>query len=352
MILLQSEWNERMNRPRWQVAGIMAMILTTVPAAAQTIGCPQGNGPSDGPRLIEVRQIWRHAAHNAFTDLLRHRGLWYCVFREGEKHVSPDGALRVITSPDGCTWTSRALITHPTDDLRDAKLVVTPTGRLMLNGAGMQADQPIRYHSMVWFSDDCGWNWTDAKQIGDPGFWLWRAHWHRGRAYSMGYQTDPVRDNRILRFYRSADGEQWETLIPQVNVDNGVGEDRILFRRDGSALCLLRHETGSKNAFLGRSKPPFTEWTWQELNERIGGPNMIELPDGRILAATRLYTPKARTSLSWLDPESGTLTECLTLPSGGDTSYPGMVLHNGLLWMSYYSSHEERTSIYLAKVRL
>ncbi|MEJ7592590.1 MAG: hypothetical protein WKF77_13640 [Planctomycetaceae bacterium] len=46
------------------------------------------------------------------------------------------------------------------------------------------------------------------------------------------------------------------------------------------------------------------------------------------------------------------MTECLELPSGGDTSYAGMVLHDGLLWVSYYSSHEEKTCIYLAKVKL
>ena len=41
----------------------------------------------------------------------------------------------------------------------------------------------------------------------------------------------------------------------------------------------------------------------------------------------------------------------LTFPSGGDTSYPGLVWHDGLLWMSYYSSHEGKTSIYLAKIK-
>jgi hypothetical protein len=40
----------------------------------------------------------------------------------------------------------------------------------------------------------------------------------------------------------------------------------------------------------------------------------------------------------------------LTLPSGGDCSYPGMVWHDDRLWISYYSSHEGKTSIYLAKV--
>ena len=32
--------------------------------------------------------------------------------------------------------------------------------------------------------------------------------------------------------------------------------------------------------------------------------------------------------------------------------YTGLVWHNDLLWISYYSSHEGKTSIYLAKVRI
>jgi hypothetical protein len=42
----------------------------------------------------------------------------------------------------------------------------------------------------------------------------------------------------------------------------------------------------------------------------------------------------------------------VTLPSGGDTSYPGLAYHAGLLWVSYYSSHEGKAAIYLAKVKL
>ena len=59
-----------------------------------------------------------------------------------------------------------------------------------------------------------------------------------------------------------------------------------------------------------------------------------------------------RTSLAWIDPQAGKLTEFLKLPSGGDTSYAGLVFYDGLLWVSYYSSHEDKTSIYLAKVEL
>ena len=83
---------------------------------------------------------------------------------------------------------------------------------------------------------------------------------------------------------------------------------------------------------------------------------MILIPDGRFLAAVRLYETEnwhpARTLLCLIDPHSGKLTEELTLPSGGDTSYAGMAIHDGFLWVSYYSSHEGKTSIYLAQVQV
>jgi hypothetical protein len=56
--------------------------------------------------------------------------------------------------------------------------------------------------------------------------------------------------------------------------------------------------------------------------------------------------------LAWLDVENKKLTPILQLPSGGDTSYPGLVWRDGFLWVSYYSSHEAKTSIYLAKVEI
>jgi len=85
---------------------------------------------------------------------------------------------------------------------------------------------------------------------------------------------------------------------------------------------------------------------------RIGGPHIISLPDGRIVAAVRRYGDTPWTSLNWVDAADGKLTEFLALPSGGDTGYAGLCWHDNLLWASYYSSHEQRASIYLAKIKL
>lgn len=326
---------------------ILAAItfLTAVPSMAQE------TEPS--AELVEVRKIWDQAPHNAFTDLIRYRGRWFCVFREGARHVSPDGSLRVITSGNGKKWKPAALISSPTMDLRDAKITLTPEGKLMLTGAGALHDKSLHTHqSLAWFSDD-GYHWGGSHAIGDPDFWLWRTTWHEGKAYNMGYGCN---NQKLLRFYASDDGKQFNQLGDDIFLEGYPNESSIWFTGD-TAFCLLRRDGAEVNEGLwGISLPPYTQWNWTGLGVRIGGPHMVRLPDGQFLAVVRLYATSewhpARTSLCRIDPWNGKLTEIIALPSGGDTSYAGMVLHNGLLWVSYYSSHEGKTSIYLAKLKI
>lgn len=112
---------------------ITLLMLTTLmvnfvsAVSAQVTQSMDRNGTTR-PILKDVRRIWNKSKHNAFTDLVRFGDRWFCVFREGSAHVSPDGALRVIRSKDGIEWESAALIEHSSADLRDAKITVTPDG--------------------------------------------------------------------------------------------------------------------------------------------------------------------------------------------------------------------------------
>jgi hypothetical protein len=308
-----------------------------------TVGSPAAKS-----ELIEVRKIWDQAPHSAFTDLIHHDGRWFCVFREGKAHVSPDGAVRVLTSKDGKTWESAALIQSDRADLRDPKITLTPDGRLMLSAAGALHDKkPVSHQTYVWFSKN-GRDWGEPVAVGDPNYWLWRITWHDKTAYGIGYHCTEPQD---IRLYHSGDGKKFDPLVQTLFTEGHPNESSLVFRADGSCLCLLRRDAKGANGLLGVSKAPFKEWTWKDLGTRLGGPTMTQLPDGRLIAVVRLYSGKTRTAVCAVDP-AGKLTELLTLPSGGDTSYAGLVWHEGLLWVSYYSSHEGRTSIYLAKVRL
>ncbi|MDA0661094.1 MAG: sialidase family protein [Planctomycetota bacterium] len=310
----------------------------------------------DELKLIGVQKIWDEAPHNAFTDLVRFKNSWFCVFREGAGHVSPDGALRVITSTDGEHWKSAARIVSSDSDLRDAKITITPKGQLMLSGAEALHDKSQKSHqSLAWFSDD-GHTWSESYEIGDANFWLWRTTWHKDTAYSVGY--DCTETNRQIRLYTSQDGKAFRTIVPNM-LDAGYPNETSILFDDDTAYCLLRRDLppNSKDAslataLLGVAHPPYTQWQWKDLGMQLGGPHMIRLPDGRYVASGRISEKPTHTSLCWLDPEKGTLREFLKLPSKADTSYPGLVLHEGILWVSYYSSHEGKTSIYLARVKI
>jgi hypothetical protein len=297
---------------------------------------------------VASRKVWDAAPHNAFTDLVRFKDRWLCVFREGAGHVSPEGRLRVIESADGGTWKSAAVVSLDGADLRDAKVCLTPDGRLMLTGAAARdaGGGKKTHQSMAWFSAD-GRAWDGGTEIGDKDFWLWRVTWHDGTAYSIGYGTA---HQDTVRLYSSRDGRRFDTLVPELFRGGEPNEHALVFGDDGTCLCLLRRDSGTKTAQLGHAKPPYKDWTWKDLGMQVGGPAMVRLPDGRLVAGVRLYDGKVRTSLCLVDAEKGTLTEWATFPSGGDTSYPGLVVHEGKLWVSYYSSHEGKTAIYLATV--
>jgi hypothetical protein len=324
--------------------------VTAALLAALGLACFQAE-PEPAPATAEVvslKRVWDKADYSAFTDLIRFQDQWFLSFREGKGHVSPDGALRVLASTDGENWKSAALIKSDKGDLRDPKLSITPNGQLLMAAAlAYPPSSEFKHQSFVWISDD-GEEWSEPFPIGDPNYWLWRPAWHKDIGYAVGYSTAGPHSTRL---YRGNDGEA-ETLVPTLFDKGYANEAALAWLPDDTALCLLRRDGKENSNQLGTSKPPYKDWTWKDLGQHLGGPALLRLKDGRLVAGGRVNTPAVHTGLCWLDPEAGTLTEFLPLPSNGDSSYPGLVEHDGELWVSYYSGHEGKTSIYLARIKL
>lgn len=337
-------------------------------AVLLAVACLSGAAAAAGPELVSVAKIWDAGKHNAFTDLIRWRDKWYCTFREADDHVGGDGKLRVLESADGQKWESAALIAEEGIDLRDPKLSITPDDRLMIvaGGSVYEGKKLLGRQPRVTFSKDAR-TWTPPQRVLTEGEWLWRVTWHEGNAYGVSYNADeraspaaqeaaktgkvePGPADWKLKLFKSADGVKYD-LVTHLDVPGNPNETTLRFLPDGTMLALVRREGGSKKAWIGTSAAPYTQWKWTETGHQVGGPNFIQLPDGSLWGAGRSYPGGAKTAVARMTA-AGEYEPLLTLESGGDTSYPGLVWHDGMLWMSFYSSHEGKTSIYLARIKL
>ncbi len=301
------------------------------------------------PAISDVRRIWDRAKHSAFTDLIRFEGKWYCTFRESDSHATgADGVIRIISSVDGDKWDSAGVLQEDGIDLRDPKLSVTPDGRLMvlMGGSVYRERKLIARQCRVVFSKD-GVNWGGPQKIFLPNHWLWRVTWHAEVGYGVAYDITG-RADWALKLFSTRDGVNYD-MITKLEIPGSPNETTLRFTDDGKMIALVRRESGSHNAWIGTSVAPYKEWKWNETGHAVGGPNFIILPDGEMWAAGRSYPGGAKTVLAKMTESD--YTPVVTFPSGGDTSYPGLVWHDGMLWMSYYSSHEGKTSIYLAKIK-
>ena len=309
-----------------------------------------------------VKRIWDTAQHSAFTDLTFFNGKLYCTFREGTGHIpgkktgEGDGEIRVIRSQDGETWESVALLKKKGYDLRDSKISETPDGRLMLTiGGSIYIDGRLTdRHPHVSFSDKNGENFSDPQpMVLDPairsnGDWVWRVTWHKGTGYGIVYQAKD--DPWTAALLKTKDGVNYD-LVKKFDIDGRPNEATVRFDAEDKMWILLRREAGNTMGVMGTSSAPFTDWTWKETGKRLGGPDFMFLPSGKILIGSRAYDDGLATALYRLD-EQGNMIEIVRFPSGGDMGYPGLTIRGNTLWFSFYSSHEGKTSIYLAQFSL
>lgn len=162
-----------------------------------------------------------------------------------------------------------------------------------------------------------------------------------------------------LHLLKTTDGRSFQH-VSELKIDGGPNESTIRFDKNGKMYVVIRRDGADKVGAIATSNEPYTNWTFSKIGERIGGPEFFFLNDSTLCIASRLYIknpPGAekeykgyKTALFFTDL-SGKIKKTIPFEqSGGDNSYPGLVSYKNKLWVSYYSSHEGKTSIYLAKV--
>lgn len=316
--------------------------------------------PTNSVQLVSVEKIWDRSKHAAFTDLIKWRGQFYCIFRESDSHYGGiNGVLNLLVSSNGIIWELLTTIEQEGWDLRDPKLSVMPDGRLMLLAGGTYINRDkerLAIRSLVSFSSN-GNEWTDFQTVFSEK-WLWRVTWFQGKGYGMVYYYSET-ENQLspwrLGLYETLDGLEYH-LLSIFNIPGKPSEATIRFLPSKQLVALIRRDGDhGKEAWIGSSFPPYEDWLFSETSTEIGGPNFLILPDETMWAAGRVTAESPYgiiEKMGLFEMNFNNLIPKLILPSGGDCSYPGMVYDDPYLWISYYSSHEGHASIYLAKILL
>ena len=311
-----------------------------------------------------VDKIWDEGTHAAFTSLVKFKGKYYCSFREGYSHIfdadgNAEGHTRILESRNGKTW--KPVLDQGIEgiDCRDPKLSITPDGRLMVSfGGSLYRDRElVSQQCYVMFSDD-GRHYTEPEKIvlspkpaGNQN-WLWRVTWNGDTGYGVSYGNGPEGRNLVL--YKTQDGINYEA-VKSLDPDGFGNETTLRFLPDGRMLMMVRRDAGDCLGKWGVAEAPYTDWDIKSMPMRIGGQDFLVLDDGTILAGTRSYfIGKHCKTVILRGNIDGDFEEVFTLPSDGDTSYPGLMVVGKELWVSYYSTTDKpgKAAIFLAKIPL
>ena len=326
------------------------------------------------PRLaLEVWDAVADGLHNSNTDLIVWQGDFWLAHDARPYHFgSPDARLVVRRSRDGRHWEEMRRFQVPGKDIRDPKLAVID-GKLHLYALPNSGVAATPEGTMLATSPD-GVTWTELAPIEPDGWLFWRPKSNDGG--KTWYVPAYWKHHGKSILLRSTDGMRWEQ-VSVIQDGNGNDETDIEFLPDGRLLATTRLEV-TPDKILGNADgrtgihvaaPPYTEWTTRESRvTRLDGPNLFSL-DGQVFAVARYQASpnrfptrmggvlsRKRTSIYRVDvpePGEGTdrargsrseprLVRLSDLPSNADTSYAGVAIRDGFLWIDWYTSRTDR----------
>ena len=255
----------------------------------------------------------------------------------------------MLESANGQNWTPVAILSDAGGDLRDPKITVTPSNQLMIISGDVTQTAPYVVQSVAWFSSN-GTNWGNENPTGVSDTWIWRTVWHDGVGYGIGYgpnNTDPTGGSEQTTWLSTTtNGLNYSAALQLSPTGQMADEAGLTFLPNGTGVMVTRRDAEATSSIgISTAASDYTKWTFTNGNLQLESPNLLTLPDGRIVAAGRMYAQYnpdvAYTGLAWVDPTTGTLTPFLKFANtyGTDTGYPGLYWYNNQLMVSYYSSN-------------
>jgi hypothetical protein len=295
--------------------------------------------------------------HNAFTDLLFWHGVFWLVYVSSPSHFAiKKSRLVLLRSSDAQTWYEVQKFDGGGEDIRDPKLAVIQ-GQMFLCALLNQKFDPEPYKTIAAHSPD-GLSWSPFREVAPSG-------WLMGRPVTSDKQVwyAPAHrlDHGAAVLLKSTDGVNWSihSTIFQGKKEERADETAIQFLQDGRLIAATRLEAGSSvfgssqaGTLISVAASPFTAWTQITKSRvtRLDGPTLFRIED-QVYAVGRSQ-PKVsapfqglgstfsqkRTALFLVQENAEGLIHLTDLPSCGDTSYAGVAIADGKVFISYYTN--------------
>lgn len=318
------------------------------------------------------KRIWANrqskGQYQAFTDLEHFEGTWYCCFRQGRTHLSKDGVIYILRSRDGDNWQVAHRLADERFDFRDPHMYIMPGNASRRPSLWLTCYRNTSRGAprTVTCSTHDGDTWSATTPIGPARAWLWRTTWneHQDMGLAVGY----VPGGATVSLYCTSDGRQYGLLCEDLyTTPQGQGlpsEHGMAYDADGTAYCLLRRDAPDgkdDDAVFGVAAPPYREWSWSRSGVKVGGPDLLRLTDGRIVASCRRYEHPDKWFPAYLQfamtlvpPERSSLDyhqmDQIHSVSDADIGYAGLVEKDGHIWFSYYYGVVPNVYVYVARV--
>jgi len=313
------------------------------------------------PPSLQTWTVVDDGKHNAFTDLFHWRGQFWLAYVSSPSHfASQHSRVVLLRSDDAQHWQEMARFSGNGEDIRDPKLGVV-NGQLFLYALLNKRFDPEPYKTIAAHSND-GLHWTQFQDVTPTG-------WLLGRPVTADNVTCFAPAHRIdhgtAALLRSNNGVTWD-MHAAIHAGDRADETAIQLLADGNLLAVTRLEAGGgifgnaqAGTLISSAQSPFTEWTqlgWSKVT-RLDGPTLVRHGQ-RVYALGRRQVRVARPLLgqgsvlgrkrsALFVVESGELIHLMDLPSAGDTSYPGAVIVNEKLFVSYYTNDARRDPSWL-----
>lgn len=303
---------------------------------------------------INIKKIWYNNNHSAFTSLIRYKGKFYCAFREAEAHISKGddlGSIRIISSKNGKSWRSVALLSKEYVDLRDPWLSITPDGLLMVSMGG--SSSKLNFRAQVSFSKNGkGFTKPEPVQFDYEGAnvhgWPWHITWHKGIGYTVMYRSG------VIVLLKTYDGIHYD-LITKLDAPGFLDESVIQFLPNETMVILTRREFEAKTSLLWVSPAPYVDYTCYDTHIYVGGPELFVIDDKHLMVGGRRVDGEGQYTCVWISDLKGNMKEIFSFHNPVlDCSYPSFLKKGKYIWCTFYATYgkRENAAIYLAKIPL